>query len=174
MIQRYQDEQWARYDAQQQALADARAALAREVADVRARQVAAKAAQRRTETQLEMEERERMQEEAEHVARLEADARAAAQAGELRHKLDLRAKVRTGGYRWVFEGCGAGSGCRNWHSQRYRQSLWGRPVRGRGSNAMWRVDLDCCFKCACQCGCCYLWRALGLVGRGRPRRCWQM
>jgi hypothetical protein len=34
MIQRYQDEQWAKYDAQQQALADARAALAAEVAQV--------------------------------------------------------------------------------------------------------------------------------------------
>ena len=93
MIQRYQDEQWARYDAQQQALADARAALAREVADVRARQVAAKGAARRHEAELAMEERERLQEEVERVAALEADARSAAAAGELRRKLDLRAKV---------------------------------------------------------------------------------
>lgn len=93
MIQRYQDEQWARYDAQQQALADARAALAREVADVRARQVAAKGAARRHEAELAMEERERLQEEVERVSALEADARSAAAAGELRRKLDLRAKV---------------------------------------------------------------------------------
>lgn len=93
MIQKYQDDQWARYDAQQQALADARAALAREVADVRARQVAAKSAQRRHEAELALEERDRMQEEAGRVARLEAEAREATRAGDLRHKLDLRAKV---------------------------------------------------------------------------------
>lgn len=34
MIQRYQEEQWAKYDAQQKALSDARAALAAEVAQV--------------------------------------------------------------------------------------------------------------------------------------------
>jgi hypothetical protein len=37
MIQRYQDEQWAKYDAKEQALADARAALAAEVAQLLAR-----------------------------------------------------------------------------------------------------------------------------------------
>lgn len=34
MVQRYQEEQWAKYDAKQKALADARASLAAEVAQV--------------------------------------------------------------------------------------------------------------------------------------------
>ena len=46
MVARYQAEQWAKYDAQQAALAAARAKLNQEVADARRRQVADKAAAR--------------------------------------------------------------------------------------------------------------------------------
>ena len=49
MVERYQAEQWAKYDAQQAAMAAARAALAAEVANARRRQVADKAATRRAE-----------------------------------------------------------------------------------------------------------------------------
>lgn len=60
---------------------------------MRARQVAEKAASRRAEIQLGVEERQRLVEEQEEVARLEAVARSEAQRSALRQRLDMEAKV---------------------------------------------------------------------------------
>ena len=60
---------------------------------MRARQVAEKAASRRAGIQLGIEERQRLEDEQEEVARLEASARSEAQRSALRQRLDMEAKV---------------------------------------------------------------------------------
>jgi hypothetical protein len=60
---------------------------------VRARQVADKAARRRAAIQLGIEERQRLQEEEQEVARLEAEARSEVQRCALKQRLDMEAKV---------------------------------------------------------------------------------
>ena len=62
---------------------------------VRARQVAEKAASRRANIQLGIEERQRLEEEQEEVARFEANARSEAQRSALRQRLDMEAKVHS-------------------------------------------------------------------------------
>lgn len=62
---------------------------------MRARQVADKAARRRAGIQLGMEERQRLEEEQQELARLEASARSDAKRSALRQRLDMEAKVQT-------------------------------------------------------------------------------
>jgi hypothetical protein len=62
---------------------------------VRARQVADKAACRRADIQLGVEERQRLEEEQQEVARLEASARSEAHRSALKQRLDMDAKVHS-------------------------------------------------------------------------------
>ena len=94
MVEAYQREQWARYDAKQAALAEARRALQREVHEARQHQIADKAAARAAAAAEDAAARQRLAEEGARTAELEAAARARAAADALRQRLDLQGKAR--------------------------------------------------------------------------------
>jgi hypothetical protein len=94
MLQKYQDDQWQRFDARQQTMADARAALAADVAAARRRQVVDKAAARRAFQEEDIAMRQRMLEEEDAMADLEAEYKERLHRDALRQRLDVQAKVR--------------------------------------------------------------------------------
>jgi hypothetical protein len=94
MVKKHQDEQWARYDAQQVALVAARQRLLAEVHEARQHQIADKALVRQAAAAEQMDERRRMLQEAQEMQKVEQEYRAAAQHAALRQRLDLQGKVR--------------------------------------------------------------------------------
>jgi hypothetical protein len=94
MIKKHQEQQWARQDAKQAALAAARQRLLAEVQEARQHQLADKAVERQAAITEQLEERQRMLEEAQALQEVEEKYRVRAKQDALRQQLDLQSKVR--------------------------------------------------------------------------------